>query len=97
MNTIKDVLNFCNAAIFYDYRNIGIIDELNQRRKCIFNNFHETIPVERILIFLSYIDIIIAKNNDNEIENVIEIFDDSRSSVLYMLSIEKLIGDEDAN
>ena len=40
METVKDVLNFCNAAIIYDYKNKGIIDEVNQARKCIINNFH---------------------------------------------------------
>ena len=25
METVKDVLIFCNAAIFYDYKNIGNI------------------------------------------------------------------------
>ena len=33
METKKDFLNFCIAAVFYDYKNIGIIDELNQARK----------------------------------------------------------------
>ena len=52
METKKDILNFRNAAVFYDYKIEGIFNELNQARKCIINNFHETIPVERILISL---------------------------------------------
>ena len=39
METIKDILNFCNDAIFYDYTNVGITCELNQVRRCIINNF----------------------------------------------------------
>ena len=39
METIKDILNFCKAAVFYDYTNIGITCELNQVRKCIINSF----------------------------------------------------------
>ena len=74
METVKGVLNFCNAAIFYDYKNIGIIEEVNQARRCIINNFHETIPVSRILITLSIIDVVILKINDNDIENVIRLF-----------------------
>ena len=58
METVKDVLNFCNAAMFYDYKNIGIIGEFNQARKCVFNNFHETIPVSIILIILSIIELL---------------------------------------
>ena len=56
MLTIKGVLNFCKAAIFYDCKSLGIIDEINQVRKCVINNFHETIPVSRILLSLSIID-----------------------------------------
>ena len=48
METIKDVLNFCNSAVFNDYKNIGIIEELNQVRKCIINRFYKTIPDSRI-------------------------------------------------
>ena len=39
METVEDILNFCNAAVFYDYKNVGIICELNQVHKCIINNF----------------------------------------------------------
>ena len=59
METVKGVLNFCNAAIFHDYKNIGIIEEVNQARRCIINIFHETLPVSRILITLSIIDVVI--------------------------------------
>ena len=44
METIKDILKFCNAAVFYDYTNIIITCELNQVRKCIIKNFYKTIP-----------------------------------------------------
>ena len=35
METTKDLLNFCNDAIFYDYKNIGIMCELNPVRTFI--------------------------------------------------------------
>ena len=76
---MKDILNFCKAAVCYNYKNIVNIDEINQARKCIINNFHETIPVSRILLTLSIIDVVIRKNNDNDIENVIENFHDLRA------------------
>ena len=38
MESVKDLLNFCNAAVFYDYTNIGITVELKQVRKCIINS-----------------------------------------------------------
>ena len=72
METVKDILNFCNAAIFYDYKNIGFIEELNKARECMINNFHETTPVSRILITLSIKHVVILKINDNVIENIIE-------------------------
>ena len=93
METIKDILNFCNAAVFYDYTNIGITCELNQVRKCIINSFYKTITHTRILVSLSIIDDIILKINDNDIENFIENIHDLRENILYMLSFEKLIKD----
>ena len=71
METVKDILNFCNAAVFCDYTNIGITCELNQVRKCIFNSFFKTIPDSRIRVSLSIIDDIVLKINDNDIENII--------------------------
>ena len=59
MERVEDVFYFCIATIFYDYKNIGIIDELYQARKCINTVFHETITVSRILLTLSIIDDVI--------------------------------------
>ena len=39
METVKEMLNFCNEAVFYDYSDIGITCELNQVRKSIINSF----------------------------------------------------------
>ena len=93
MRTIKDVLNCCNAAIFYDYKKEGITEELNQVRKYIINSFYKTIPNTTLLTSLSINDDIILKINDNDIENIIDNFHDSRENILYMLSFEKLIKD----
>ena len=30
METVKDLLNFCNHALFYYHENIGVAEELNQ-------------------------------------------------------------------
>ena len=97
METVKDILHFCNAAIFYDYKSIGITFELNQVRKCIINSFYKTIPRSRILESLSIIDYIILKINDNDIEYNIENIHDLREKILYMVSFEKLIRDEQQN
>ena len=37
METVKDILNFCNDAVFYDYKNIRIICELSPVRTFIIN------------------------------------------------------------
>ena len=59
METTKDLLKFCNAAVFYGYKNIGITCEFNQVRKCIFIRFYREIPDSRIRVSLSIIDDII--------------------------------------
>ena len=94
METVKDILNFCNAAFFYGYTNIGITVELNQVRKCIITSFYKKIPDSRIRVSLSIIDDIILKINNNDIENIIENIHDLRENILYMLSFEKLVRDE---
>ena len=61
METVKDILNFCNDAVFYDYKKTGIIEEINQVYKCIINRFYKTIPYTRIIVSLSIIDDIFLK------------------------------------
>ena len=94
METVKVILNFCNAAVFNDYKNIGVICELNEVRKCIINNFYKTSPDSRIRVSLSIIDDIILKINGNDIEIIIQNFHDLRENLLYLLSFEKMIRDE---
>ena len=94
MKIVKDIVNFCNAAAFYDYKNIGIIDELNHARKCIINKFHETIPVSRILITLSFVDFVILKLIDNDIENFMENIHDLRANISHMIGLEKVVKDD---
>ena len=93
MEIVKDILNFCNHALFYDHENIGVGEELNQVRKYIINSFYKTIPHTTIIATLSIIDDIILKIHDNDIEKIIENIHDLRENILYMLSFEKLIKD----
>ena len=92
METKKDILNFCNAAIFYNHKNVGIT-ELNQVRKYIIISFYKTIPHTTIIVSLSINDEIILKINDDDIENIIDNIHDLIENILYMLSFEKLIKD----
>ena len=94
METVKDLLNFCNDAVFYDYKNIGIICELSPVRTFIINRFYKTIPYTRILVSLSIIDDIILKINNNDITDILNHIHDLRENILYMLSCEKTIKDE---
>ena len=91
MKTIKDILIFCNAAIFYDYENDGIIEELSRVKKCIIDSFFKTIPNTTLLTSLNLIDDIILKINVIDIENIIDNIHDLRENIIYMLSFEKLI------
>ena len=93
METIKDIINFCNAAIFYDYKKEGFTEKLNQVRKHIFNSFYKTIPNTTLLTSLSIIDDIILKINDNDIENIFDNIHDLGENILFMLSFEKSIKD----
>ena len=83
--------------MFNDYENIESIVELNPTRRYFFNNFLETIPISRIRVTLSIINDVILKNNDHCIEIFMENFDDLRSNILYMISFEKVIREEEAN
>ena len=94
MESVKNILHFCNAAVFYDYSNIGINCELNQVQKCIINSFYITIPHTKILVRSSIIDDIFLKINKNDIEDIMESIHDLRENILYMLSFEKLVRDE---
>ena len=95
MKTNEDVSNFCNAAIFYDYKNLGVIEELDQVRKRVINHFHEALPVSRILIALSIIDVVILKLFDNDIADKKENIHDLRENMLFMISFERVVKEEE--
>ena len=56
METVKDILNFCIAAVFYNFKDIGITCELDQVRKCIINSFYKPIPDSRVHVSSSKFD-----------------------------------------
>ena len=94
MELVKDLLNFCNTAVFYDYKNVEITCELNEVRKGIINSFYETIPHSTALVSLSIFDDIILNIHGIEIEKIIENIHVLRENIIYMLSFEKLITHE---
>ena len=94
METIKDLLEFTNSAVFYDFKNIGIICELNPVRTFIINRFYKTIPSSRILVSLSVIHDIILKISNDDIENILDDIHNLREQIMYVLSCEKTIREE---
>ena len=94
MKTVKDLLEFTNDAVFYVYKNIGIICELNPVRTFIINRFYETIPSCKILVSLSIIDDIILKISNDDIENILDDIHHLGEPILYMLSCERTTREE---
>ena len=79
---------------FLNYKNQGCIEEFNIVRKYIINRFHEIIPISRIIFILPIIDEIILKIFNNEIDNILNNLHDFRENILYMISFEKTVKDE---
>ena len=82
-------------CLFYDYKNIGIICELSPVRTFMIKRFYKAIPDSRIRVSLSIIDEIILKINDNDIDKFLENIHDLGENVLYMLSFQNFIRDEE--
>ena len=61
IETIKDILNFWNCAIYFDYNKNGVVLQLSNVRKCISDNFNETAPENKILESQAIIDDLISK------------------------------------
>ena len=92
MDMIKDVLKICNEAIWFGYSNIS---ELNSLRKYLIDYFYDIFPQERLIISLSIIDKIILKIYDNDKEEINSDIYKLREEILYMLSFQKTIMDDD--
>ena len=45
METIKDILNFCNVAVFHDYKNLGITKKIKTSAKMYNYFFLKTFPI----------------------------------------------------
>ena len=67
---------------------------MNQVRKYKINKFFKTIRDSRIRVSLSILDDIILKFHDKDIEKILESIHDLRKNLLYMLSFEKLVKEE---
>ena len=94
MESIKDILNFCNREIFFNYKELGCIQDFNAVRKFIINRFHQTIPHDRIIITLSRIDEMLLKIYNNETDNILIDIHNLSENIIYMISFEKTVKDE---
>ena len=97
METIKDILNFCNEALFYDYEIGAITEELNDLRRCIISNFQNNVPPNRICIALSEIDEMILKIINNDTEDILKHISKLRNNIIYMISFNKTVEDSESD
>ena len=91
MDTIKEILAICNETHWYDYENVS---ELNSLRKYLIDYFYDTIPQERLLISLNIIHNNILKIYDNDTQEINNEVFKLREQILYMLSFEKTIKED---
>ena len=94
MDEIKNILDFCNRAVFFDYNNDRCIEDFNQIRKFVINRFYEAIPISRVLYVLSIIDDMILKIFNNEIDEILNDLHNLRENIMYMISFEKTVKEE---
>ena len=64
--------------------------ELNKVRRCIFNNFHETMPASKILVSQSNIDDMILKIHDIYLGDILYKIHDLRENIIYMIGYKKV-------
>ena len=91
IETIKDILIFCNCAIYFDYNKIGVVLQFSLLRKCIFDNFNETVPENKILESQTIIDDMISKIHNNEKDNIVDKIYDLREITKYMIGCKAIV------
>ena len=94
MDTIKNIFEIFDEALFYKYEDQKNISDFKRLRKYILKYFYDEIPSERLLIFLYINDEIILKIYNDDTNDIIEDINKLRDNVLYMLSFQKTVRDE---
>ena len=95
MDTIKEILEICNDSLWYDFSEQKNIEQINKLRRYLIEYFYDCIPGDRINISLSIIDDIILKIYNNETDDFIKIVNKLREQILYMLSFQKTVENDD--
>ena len=91
MIAIKEILSNFNELYWFDYSNIS---EFNKLHKDLIKYFYDSIPEERLVISLNIIDDIILKIYDNDKEKINDYIFKLREQILYMLSFQKTIKED---
>ena len=92
MNMIKKISSICNESYWFDYSKIS---EFNKRHKNLIKYFYDSFPKERLIISLNKIDKIILKINDKGKEEINNDIFKIREEIIYMLSFQKTIMEDD--
>ena len=90
METVKDMMIFCNASLLFDYEKEGIIEEFNLLRNCIIKIFRTKNLTQRVFMSLGIIDEIILKIEDHNVDNIDRYINDLRENIMYMRLFLKL-------
>ena len=94
MDTIKNIFEIIDEALFYKYDDQKNISDFNRLRKYILKYFYNEIPPKRLLVSLYIIDDMILKIYNDDTNDIIEDIDKLRDNVLYMLSSQKTVKDD---
>ena len=94
MDAKKNIFEILDDSIFYKYEDQKNISDFNRLRKYILKYFYNEIQPERLLVSLYIIDDIILKIYNDNTDNIIEDINKLRDNVLYMLSFQKTIKDD---
>ena len=92
---IKICFSFFNEFVFLGQSETGLDVNVDDLRKYILNGFHETIPSCRNLTTLSFLDDVILKLHDKNLEGIQDDMYNVRENVMYKISFEKFVDDND--
>ena len=95
MESKKDILDFCNKSLFFDYEADDIINQINQLLLCIYTEFKHDISKNRILRTSSFICDIILKLYDEDIDIINDDFFNLRTSVMDLFTHENTDKEQD--
>ena len=83
---IKEVLNICNEALYYEYKGLADIEKIDCIREYIVDNFNKTKSRTHVLESLSMIgDIILKICFNGDIDNILRDVSSLRTKIISMI------------